>query len=113
MSSNRSITMKRDATVISDEKGEVVDLLGFTRMQAQLHVKKAANASQYVQLEHSAVNSDDCFKELGGTFDIAPGAVPSNEYNTYSNFLRYIRLRASNSITTQPTITFTVIAKEY
>jgi len=95
--------------MITDETGEVLDLLHYKTMQVQVQVKVAANSGQTLQLQHSAVNEADAFIDLGTTFDIAS---VGNQIKSYDEFLRYVRLKASGSITTQPTLSIAVMAKE-
>ncbi len=106
---NRAITAIKDGTVISDERGEVHDLLGYKKLQVQVAVKVAANASQTLQLEHSAVDDEDTFTSLGSTIDIAS---TGNQISEVENFLRFVRFKASSSISTQPTLSAYIIAKE-
>jgi len=106
---NRAITAIKDGTVVSDERGAVFDLLGFKKLQVQVSVKVAANASQTLQLEHSAVDDEDAFTSLGSTIDIAS---TGNKISEIDGYLRYVRFKASSSISTQPTLSAYVIAKE-
>jgi len=106
---NSSNILMRDGTMITDETGEVLDLLHYKTMQVQVQVKVAANSGQTLQLQHSAVNEADAFIDLGTTFDIAS---VGNQIKSYDEFLRYVRLKASGSITTQPTLSIAVMAKE-
>jgi hypothetical protein len=98
----------QDGTMITDEKGEVFDLLQFANLEVQVHVKEAANSGETLQLQHSAVDMDDAYVDFGSTFDIA---ATGNEIKSYSEFLRFIRFKASSNITTQPTLTIVVVAK--
>ena len=109
MADNSSNILMKDGTMITDETGEVLDLLQYKTMQVQVHVKVAANASQTLQLQHSAVNEEDAFDDLGTTFDIASTGSKSKSYD---EFLRFVRLKASASITTQPTLSIAVLAKK-
>lgn len=106
---NQSITMLKEGTVISDEKGEVVDLGAFSKIHFQVRVKVAANASQTLQIQHAAVNEDAAFLDIGTALDIATAGTDEVQMD---NFLRYVRYLASGSISTQPTLSLYVIAKE-
>jgi len=99
----------KDGTMITDETGEVIDLLQYKTLQVQVHVKVAANASQTLQLQHSAVNENDAFMDLGTTFELSS---TGNKIKSYDEFLRYVRFKASDSITTQPTLTIVAMAKK-
>jgi len=110
MADNQVFTLIKDGTVVSDSKGEVLDLLHYSRLQVEVRVKVASNASQTVQLQHAAANEADLFEDLGPTY--ALDAV-GNVVNNYSSFYRYVRMVASSSITTQPIISVAVLAKEY
>ena len=109
MAQNRSVVLMKDGTVINDETGEVLDLQDYKTLQVHVHVKVAANASQTLQLQHSAVNEDEAFVNLGTTYDIAS---TGNKIKSYDEFLRYVRFKASGSISTQPTLTLAVVAKD-
>jgi len=109
MADNSFFILMRDGTMISDETGEVLDLQDHKTLQVQVHVKVAANASRVLQLQHSAVNEDDAFVNLGTTYDIAS---TGNKIKSYDEFLRYVRFKASGSISTQPTLTLAVVAKD-
>ncbi len=110
MANNQVFTLIKDGTVVSDSKGEVLDLLDFSRLQVEVRVKVASNASQTIQLQHAAANEADLFVDLGPTY--ALDAV-GNVVNNYESFLRYVRMVASGSISTQPTLSVGVVAKEY
>ena len=110
MSDNRTYALVRDGTVISDEKGQVLDLLHFSKVHVHVRVKVPANASQTLQMQHSAVDEDGAFEDLGPTYDIS---AAGNQIQHYSGFLRYVRFEASGSISTQPTLSVVVVAKEY
>jgi len=105
---NQEFTLIKDGTMISDEKGQVLDLLHYNELEVQVRVKIAANSGQTLQLQHSAVNEDGAFAGTGSTFDLA---TTGNKVNSYGSFLRYIRLVASGSISTQPTLTAVLVAK--
>ncbi len=106
---NKVITLVKDGTVLSDAKGEVIDLGSFGKVLVHVHVKVAANASQTLQLEHSAVDDEDAFTSLGNTIDIAS---TGNKISEVTGYLRYVRYKASASISTQPTLSMHIIAKE-
>ncbi len=106
---NLTITVMKDGTVTSDAKGEVFDLGGYGKLFVHQHVKVASNASQTLQLQHSAFNEDGAFEDLGSTLDIVS---TGNDTQNYENFLRYVRFVASSSISTQPTLSLYMVAKE-
>ena len=104
---NASYTLLRDGTVTSDETSEVLNLGPFSKFHVHVRVKIAANASQTLQMQHSAINEDGAFEDIGNTLDIAS---VGNAIEDYSNFLTYVRFKASGSISTQPTLSVYVIA---
>jgi len=106
---NKVITLIKDGTVVSDARGEVMDLGPYGKFFIHVHVKVASNASQTIQIQHSAFNEDGAFEDLGSTIDIAS---TGNKTQNYENFLRYVRLEASASISTQPTLSVYLVAKE-
>ncbi len=110
MADNKVINLLKNGTVVSDSKGEVLDLLHYSRLQVEVKVKVASNASQTIQLQHAAVNEAEAFEDLGPTY--ALDSV-GNVVNSYSSFLRYVRMVASSSISTQPILSVGVIAKQY
>jgi hypothetical protein len=73
-------------------------------------VKVPSNAGETLQLQHAAENEAELFVDLGPTY--ALDAADSVVYN-YDSFLRYVRLVASSGITTQPTLTAAIVAKEF
>jgi len=110
MAENKSIILLKNGTVVSDSEGQVVDLLAFCRLQVEVRVKVPSNAGETLQLQHAAANESELFVDLGPTYALdAAGAVVNN----YSSFLRYVRFVASSSISTQPTLTVAMIAKEF
>jgi len=108
MDENLTFVVMQDGTMITDEKGEVYDLLQFALLEVQVHVKEAANSGETLQLQHSAVDVDDAYVDLGSTFDIA---TTGNKIASQGEFLRFIRFKASTNITTQPTLSIVVVAK--
>jgi len=106
---NRAITVMEDGTVTTDSSGRVYDLQDFKKLHVQVRVKVAANSGQTLQVQHSAVDEEDTFMNLGSTIDIAS---TGNKGVSFDEFLRFVRVKASSSITTQPTLSVYVIAKE-
>ena len=106
---NRAITVMKAGTVVSNERGRVYDLEAYKKIHAQVYVKVAANSSQTLQLEHSAVDDEDAFTNLGSTIDIAS---TGNKVSSIDAFLRFVRIKASGSITTLPTLSIYLVAKE-
>jgi len=106
---NQAFSMMEDGTVVSDGVSGVLDLGLFGKMHAHVHLKIAANASQTIQFQHAAINEDGAFANLGSAVSIAS---TGNQTLTADNFLRYIRFKASSSISTRPTLSVYVIAKE-
>jgi hypothetical protein len=99
----------KDGTVISGEIGTVYDLLAFKKLNIQVYVKVAANSGRTLQLQHSAVDDEDTFMDLGSSLDIATTGSKEVDMDDY---LRYVRIKASSGITTQPTLSIFLIAKE-
>ncbi len=110
MSDNRSLALVKEGTVTSNETGEVCDMLAYCRLQVQVRVKVAANASQTLQLQHAAIDEDAAFVNLGSAYDIA---AVGTYYISYDSFMRYLRVVASGGISTQPPLSVYVIGKEY
>jgi hypothetical protein len=106
---NQVFTMMKDGTVVSDGKSAVLDLGLFGKIHAHVHIKVAANASQTIQFQHAAINEDGAFDDLGSAVSIA---ATGNQTLTANNFLRYVRFQASSSISTRPTLSVFVVAKE-
>ena len=106
---NKAITLKKDALVIADETGETQDLGAYSKLHVHLRVKLGSNASQNIQFQHSAVDEDGSYKDLGSSLTLA---TTGNYVEDVSNFLRYVRYSASNGITTNPTVSLFIIAKE-
>ena len=106
---NSVTTMMKDGTVVADECGEILDFGPFKALQIQVHVKVAANSGSTLQMQHSAVDDEDTFIDLGSAIDIA---TTGNKIGSEDEFLRYVRFKASSGITTQPTLSMYVVAKE-
>ena len=106
---NKAITVKKDSLVIADEVGEAYDLGAYTKLHVHLRVKLGSNASQNIQLQHSAVDEDGAYKALGSSLTLV---TVGNYSQDVSNFLRYVRYTASNGITSNPTVSLFIIAKE-
>ena len=87
-----------------------MDLLNFRHLELALRVRVPANNGVEVELQHSAVNEDDCFDVVGNAMGITSGD-DENQTQTYTNFLRYVRLKTIGTVTTQPTLTAVLIAK--
>jgi len=106
---NKAITVMQDGTFISGERGTVFDLLEYKALHFQVYVKVAANSGRTLQVQHSAINDEDTFVDLGSTIDLA--STGSKELDL-DEFLRFVRIKASAGITTQPTLSIYLIAKE-
>lgn len=110
MSNYVSSTLINKSTVITGDKTEALDLLDYSTLELELRVRVPANAGITLEMQHSAVNDDECFDGLGTALGIA-SADDRNQTQSYSNFLRYVRLIVNGTVTTQPTLTAVVVAK--
>lgn len=106
---NITIMVMKDGTVISNAKGEVYDLGDFARFFVHLYVKVPANSGQTLQIQHAGSNEDGAFVDIGSTLDLA---TAGNDVQEFTNFLRYVRYVTSSGITTQPTLSIYLVAKE-
>ncbi len=106
---NESITVMKEGTWISDEKDEVFDLGAYKSLYVHVRIKVPSNASQYVVLQHAAINEDGAFENLGSNLSLA---TAGNETEDVAEFMRYVRFVASSSISTQPTVSIYIVAKE-
>lgn len=106
---NRAISIKKGAQVFSDETGSSYDLGAYSKLQLHLRVKVASNAAKSIQFEHAATDDDLAYMNVGDSMTLAG---TGNFFVTVSDFLRYVRFKASSGITTVPTVSLFVIAKE-
>jgi len=109
MSDNQAVKVLENATIGASQIGTPIDLGAFSTFHIQMHVAIVANSGQTLKFQHAAINENDYFEDIGSTMDLNAAGTANQEFGV---FLRYVRWVASAGITTNPTLSLYIIAKE-
>jgi hypothetical protein len=111
MADNQAIKLLDRQIVTNNQITAPVDVGAYAMLQVQVRVHEAGGAGT-IFLTQSAVDEPLSFSQLGDTVDLT-AASESGDFQSHSNFLRYVRCRAANVSGTQPIVSVDIIAKEF
>ena len=104
---SETLVQRREVGV--GEAGESIDLGAYCSVGGQMIVHVAGSGGS-ITLEHSATSRDSGFTTLGSTLTLTTTA---NNVQHHTNFLRYVRWLADDSVAGNPIVSIHIIAKEY